>query len=188
MDSNIEFAHIYVNESFSSEHYRAIALLQEEIRSLELKKKTYSTILLIDDYNPTEWLLDLDKLLNELKEQKSLPDFVVLESSLIKYVPELLEIIKNSHSDIPEKKISKNGKYRCSFLLVAWYLLRLGLIKLSSDRNIFYMQNIPTDDFAAKKIINILPQRFMAVERTVNRFMKKINLETIENKNEYRFY
>src|SRR3989344_9263442 len=160
LDYNVEFAHIYGNESFSHEHYQASQILKRKIEELEKNKQSYTTTILIDDYNPSEWILNVDKFLEELKGSHTVPDHLAYESKLVPLKDMVLELsseqIRKGYNRYSNKK---NGRVACSLLVAIWHLTRLGIFSLPKD--LLVNGNKP---FSAKKLVTILPERYHNVE------------------------
>ena len=161
---NIEYAHIYTNEQFNREHLEASWVLNYTIKNLNKKNKSYSTVVLIDNYNPNEHILDENTFLYQLKQNNASPDFVAYEAQL---VPLYEKVLNSIHKKSKRRSIGQYVKTRekipCSFLIVVWDLLRLGLIQ----NGIIYYKNgngKNTKVFIGEKIITILPERFRPVE------------------------
>lgn len=160
VDYNIEYCHIYVNENFTTEHYRAVNLLKTAINDLEKKNLSYTTSVLIDDYNPTEKVLNVKSFIKELDCMGGKADHVVYESKLTRLKDDMLGVMRGKLKRRYQLYINKTGKCPCSFLVAAWYLLRLGIF---TDGQIIKPKK--TKPFAAKQIITILPQRYGSVEK-----------------------
>lgn len=76
VDYNIEFGHIYLNESFSKEHFEGAEIAKKIAQKLKREGKTFCLTLMIDDYNPDEQFLDLEGYLKSSK--KSVPNLILL--------------------------------------------------------------------------------------------------------------
>lgn len=163
---SVEFFHIYSDETINDTHKLSLHYLKEAKKSWSFN---HDLILLIDDYNPTKFILDETELFEYLKSEDCLPDFWAYEKDLVPIAKLLLENVSSS-------KIKKNymgyieqhNKYPCSLLTASWYLVRLGavpgqeIIKSSSDQKF-----IP-----ASKLINILPFDYKPVELRARKLIK----------------
>lgn len=161
VDYNIEYAHIYSNEFFGKEQKESIKELHKAIKRLKKLKKTYVLTVLIDEYNPTEHLLDTEKFLATLEKLNAKPHFLMFESHLARYKDLLLEKMNGKIKKEYKKYIKKHNKVPCSFLIAAWHLKRLGLLKSKNSR---LQQLTEKKQFTANKIITILPKKYQGVE------------------------
>lgn len=165
-DINVEFAHIYTNETISSEHYRAAQILKENKVLWEGTGLDYSVCVLIDDYNPSESFLDVGGFLKELELIEAKPDYVVWESSLVGINGRLLNDMSGKIKREYESYIEKNNKYPCSFLVAVWNLLRLGVYSSDSIESLSGARPFSDkSDYCGKQIISILPARYAGVEK-----------------------
>lgn len=162
VDYNIEYAHIYTDETFGEEQIKSIELLKKIIIKLNKLNKSYTLTVLIDDYNPKEHFLDINNFINKCEELGYKPDFIAFESRLCSDKDLLLKKMSKKMSKEYKNYIKKAGKIPCSFLIAIWYLKRLGLIKTRKN------EVIPLKDkrkpFIGRKIINILPKKYREVE------------------------
>lgn len=158
IEYSIEYSHIYTNETFSKEHTKSIANL---VRYLpDLKKNQYQICVLIDDYNPSEDLLDINKFFNSLKQLQATPDYFAYESKMGEYKDEMLKAIKNNKVRKQyERYISEKNKLPCSFMTGIWYLIRLGVFDPKKS-----IEEKAESFTPSQRLINILPERFRAVE------------------------
>lgn len=161
-DYNLEFAHIYLSDTVSAEHFHGLKEARKFIN--RRPTRTISSTILIDDYNPKTKKLDIDSFLQELKTQGLAPDFVALESKLTRGGQALLKKaydsrIKRSY----ENYIRNHNKYPCSFLIAVWNLIRLGLIPIPDG--LFYQARKSPKSFAAQKIYTILPRYYVTAEQ-----------------------
>lgn len=161
IDYNIEYAHIYSDEFFGKEHKESVKELHKAIKRLKKLKKSYVLSVLIDEYNPTEHMLDTENFLAILKKLDAKPHFLMLESHLARYKNVLLKKMDGKIKREYEKYIKKHNKVPCSFLIAIWHLKRLGLIK---NKNGELQQLTKRKQFTANKIITILPKKYQRVE------------------------
>jgi len=183
VDYNIEFAHIYVNESMTNEHYTAVALVQKKIQELKSTGKSYVTSILIDDYNPSESILNVKKFLKELKSIGVNPDYIVMESSLASYKEIALDEMNGKIKRMYLKYLSNNEKCPCSFLVSIWHLLRLGA--LDSTKIISATSRKP---FQAEGLITILPERYRSVEKRALDIIKSTKFAPLASKTNYLYF
>ena len=161
VDFNIEYAHIYTNESFSDEHLKSIKILQKILQDFKKQNKTYSLAILIDDYNPSESILDVKGFVNKLSEVGAEPDYVGYEAKLASLSEMLIKKLPNRLRKQYLRYINRKNRIPCSLLVTIWHLLRLGL--LESDIK-YFEQLSKHKPFIGKNIITILPARFKNVE------------------------
>lgn len=170
IEYSVEFAHIYSDKKFGREQEKSIAILKKEIIKFLKKDKTYSTCVLVDEYNPEKNTLTTDILLNELDKRNIFPHFIGLESKLVSKKDFLLEHISNRKLRKEyEKYINKNNYVPCSFLVAVWYLYRLGYLDL--HRGIYRCYN-HRNGFRAKKLINILARKYEEPEKKAIEIIK----------------
>ena len=146
---NIEFAHNYADERFGPEHTQSIQTLREVTKELDASKKDYCTTILIDEFNPTVFKLDEDKMLREVERQGGLVSFVGYESKFVQAADLLIQELPKTHLRLeyfhrPQKDVllfeSTEGKvglredyqfaYRHTFVILsaAWALCRFGAL------------------------------------------------------------
>ena len=154
---NIEYFHIYTDETIEARHQEGLDSLKALQQSWSFE---YDKIVLIDNYNPVEHVTSANDVLSHLKNEGMLPDFWAYEGDMIENAKMFLESIKDGklkRSYI--RYIENKGKYPCSLLTATWYLTRLGkfdmtTIQSTSDR--LYMP--------AKRLFNLLPEDYKPVE------------------------
>lgn len=183
-DYNIEFAHIYVNENIASEHYQAIKIAKEKSSELKQQDKGCVLTVLIDDYNSSESILDIDEFLKELEISGAKPDYVVYESKLAQYKDRILNEMSGKLKKRYLRYINGHNKCPCSFLIAIWHLLRLGFLE-----NGHIIHNIDEKPFTAQKIITILPQRYAGIEKKALDIIKSTKFKNlVEDKLDYIFF
>jgi hypothetical protein len=158
---SIEFGHIYTNETFSTEHSNSVKQLKKYLPIVS--DEDYQTCVFIDDYNATEHLLDVPDFLSKLGQEGASPDYYAFEANMSVYKDDMINIIQDKKvRKSYERYINGNGgKLPCSFMTTIWYFVRLGLF----DADGIVKSNNATKSFLpAKSLINILPERFRAVE------------------------
>lgn len=178
---SVEFSHIYTNEAFSEEHRQSIQNLKKYLP--KLKDEDFQTCVFIDNYNSTEDLLNVDDFLRNLKHEGVRPDYYAFEADMAKYTEQLLAIIQDDRlRKSYERYISKKNILPCSFMTSIWYLIRLGVFEKDA-----IVQN--SKDFApAETLINILPERFRAVEAKTLEIINSTNNPDAIGKVDYVFY
>lgn len=165
VDYSIEYSHIYVNEDLSREHLESIEIVKRLINQLDRQGKTYSLSILIDDYNPSEDLLDREDFLKKLELFGLKPDFYVYESRITDYNSYLIKELSGKLGRQYERYINEKPRTPCSFLVASWYLLRLGCFKTNRGT----INKVETrKHFYGRKLINVLPNKFEHVENKSN--------------------
>lgn len=160
IDYSIEYSHIYTNEAFSNEHKQSVAKLKNYLPQLE--GKSVDKVVFIDNYNSTEHLLDIDRFLQSIKEEGVTHDYYVFEADMAPYKDMLLDVIENDKIRREyDRYITNKDKIPCSFMTAVWYLIRLGFFPLNDG--IIHGKN-STEFLPARKVINVLPERFRSVE------------------------
>lgn len=163
VDYNIEFSHIYSDKKFGKEQEESVQILKTKTMNFLKEHKTYSTCVLIDEYNSKNDSLDISILLRELNKRNVFPNFIGLESRLILKKDFLLKNIENKKIKREyEKYINKNNRIPCSFLVAVWYLCRLGYLDLHKE---IYSCYDRSDIFHGKQIINILSEKYENLEK-----------------------
>lgn len=159
-DYNIEFAHIYMNENFTVEHFKSAKLALEKILVLQRQGKMITSTVLIDDYNPTDKILDVKKFVNELDSLGIRPNYLVYESKMVNFKEQLLSEMNERYRRKYLRYMENHDRIPCSFLVAIWHLMRLGIIEIDHVMAIHKAQ-----PFIAHKIITILPQRYGSIEK-----------------------
>ncbi len=159
---SIEFTHIYLSELFSHEHRLSVDIMKRVRDRLDGEDASSNLAVLIDDYNSSDVILDVEEFQEQLARLDATPDFLFYESRLAKYADDLLSAItvpriRRSYS----RYIQSKRQLPCSFMIALWYLLRLGEIKLRSYDELQANSQKP---FVADRLIGILPERFKGVE------------------------
>ncbi len=176
-DVSVEYAHIYTNQKIGDEHRLSLRRLGEIRRNLTEHKRSYSLVIMVDDYSFPDPTFDYDKFINWLAQNGHRPDVVIKESSLRETCDELLEIITDGTLQDDLKRYVREKKYPCSLFIAAWYLLRLGHLK--SD--IFDVAN------QAKTLVNILPTSFKPYEAKGLNIIKNTPFFEAVNDIQYEF-
>ena len=183
-DYNIEFAHIYINENFTSEHYQSCKIAKDKKEELIKQGKNTVFTVLIDDYNPSDNILDIDGFFKEIEALGAKPDYAVYESKLTFYKDTILSEMNGRIKKQYERYICNRGKCPCSFLIAIWHLIRLGLFNTDP-----IIKNLKEKPFAAKKIITILPQRYAGIEKRALEIIESTKYKNlVKNKLDYIFF
>jgi hypothetical protein len=168
-DLSVEYFHIYTDEEINGRHARGLDYLKAIEQAWGFK---YAKIILIDDYNPTEHKTTADQVLNYLKQHEMSPDHWAYEKNLVANAKQLLETISSKRlKDSYHEYIAKHNKYPCSLLTASWYLTRLG--KFDHTEVISQTGSKPKPFKPAKRLVNILPQDYRAVEERAMKLIKK---------------
>ena len=205
LDYNIEFAHIYADEDFGDEQIKSIELLRGVISRLTKAKKTFVTSVLIDDFNPVIFKLNDAKVISIIKKYKVPFDFFAYESKFGEISDKLLREIPNSklkleHFHNPQKEVlflhnksdniglkeqrAFSYKHTCALLAAAWTLCRLGVYDLPKSS----VKNLENKDFAAKKLITILPKKYENSEKKVLDIIRATKFNKMADNIEYVFF
>ncbi|MCX6786118.1 MAG: hypothetical protein NTZ18_04715 [Candidatus Komeilibacteria bacterium] len=171
VDYNIEYAHIYTDQDFNLEQIASIEKTKEIIQDLEKRKKTYSLVVLIDDYHPHQIKFDQQAFVSKLKNFNLMPDYIAFESKLADYKDDILNSLPPKEARELNKYLQKKEKLNCSFLIVGWYLLRLGFLPFKNQLAIKISKN--EKPFCGQEIINILEKKYVSTEVNVSRTIKK---------------
>lgn len=159
-DYSIEYAHIYTDEFFDTQHILSISEMKKVESLLESDDATYSKCILIDNYNPINHTLNTEEFLSELNIRNAIPDYLFYEADLVTFGRITIDYITHRRTKLSyEKYIEKHNVYPCSLLTASWYLVRLGVIKYNKIE-------------PAKKLINILPRTFKEVEEKAKLIIK----------------
>ena len=210
VDYNIEFAHVYSDNRFSLEQKMSSEILEKTIEKLKKKNKTFVSVILIDDYQPSYSYLDVYDFLESVKNSGLSPSYVAYESQLHSLAIKLISLInkKNifdekietkiksnrdtilldttTHSTISLKDeyfIKSNNYIETSVLIAAWYLVRLGIFaKPGLIKETKYTKKIP---FVGENIISIIPKKYKAVDESAKSILActpyKAALKKIQN-------
>ena len=183
IDYSIELSHIYTNERYSEEHRSSVALLKKHEAAFG-KGETQSCVM-IDNYNPTEHLLDVENFFAELKKDGIVPNYFAFEADMIRHRDRLLgdigdNRIYKSYRSYAEKK----DKMPCSFMTAIWYLVRLGIY----DPEGIIMDLEGSEFIPAKQLVSILPERFRSVEMQTQKLLQSIKGQDLAGKVDYYFY
>ncbi len=164
---SVEYAHIYTDEAFGDEQHQGTILARDVI--LTLQPHTVTKVILIDNYNPAMHTLQVSHYLNQLAQAGLAPDGYVFEADMVPHADTMLNhVVDRRLRRSYERYIELKNHFPCSLLAATWYFMRLGIIV--ADSRALGPQAIkllrPADI-----LINILPERFEALERTVDKLI-----------------
>ncbi len=180
----IEFSHIYTDKEFSQAQINSIDFLKDVMQAWSFP---YEKVILFDNYNVGPETISNDVFFEELKKHELLPDFWAFEKDLIKYAPILLDsIVVPKVKRQYETYISNKKSYPCSFLTSIWYLMRLGFIE-DTESIIRSMQG-DKKFVPCKRVVNILANDFMSVEKTAIKLIKSTSFEGAADQIQDLFY
>lgn len=174
-DVSVEYAHIYTNNKIGKDQEVSLKLL-EELKK-ELGGKSFSLVVLVDDYSFPDPTFDYQVFSQWLFEKGFGPDVVMRESQLIPLCDEVLRDIENDDLKEEITDYIKAKKYPCSLFIAAWYLLRLGHLEMAGFNK----------EFNAKKLINILPESFKPFEDKALEILKYGKFPQAAEKVQYKF-
>ena len=197
VDYNIEFGHIFVNEKFCSRQRESSKIAKKFIEQLNKKKKTYSTTILIDDYQPSYSYLDICSFLESVKNLGIAPGYIVYESQLHSLANKLLSLInkKNIIEEKVEIKVKsnkdtlllnhrnmsslslkdeyfakRNDYIETPVLIAAWYLLRLGILqKQGIVKETKYTKKVP---FVGENLLTIIPKQYKPIDTAAKKILE----------------
>lgn len=205
VDINIEFSHIYADEDFSEEHMESIKKLKIYLKNFESHNKTFTTSILIDDFNVSSLKLDEGKFLAKVRSFGVPIDFIAYESKFYGIADEIIKLlpqdkIKTEYFNSIKKEVlvlDNNGKktglrekmvcsqrHTCAILSSAWILCRLGCfgfpkgsIKVLSGKNII-----------AKELLIILPKRYKVSEDKASEIISLTKFSHVLPSIKYDYY
>ena len=143
--------------------------------------------MLIDDYNSTEHLLDIDGFLSELASMGGEPDFYSFEGDMGAYRDQMLDSIEDQRTlNSYTRYINGKNHMPCSFMTAIWYLIRLGYFEADDTviRNKRVREKFELSDY----LINILPSRFKGVEAKAIDLIKATKYREAANNIEQIFF
>ncbi len=187
VDYNIEYAHIYTDEKFGRSQEKSVKVLQRFLKRLKNQKKSYSLVVLIDDYHPPKKSFSITKLIKKLEEFDVKPDFIAFESRLRAKKETFLDSfeIKKEAKKL-NKYFKRKGKISCAFLICIWYLLRLGIIP--DDKKLIRRVSDSKKPFIGKHVVTILPKKYKSVEEKVIEFLKKTKFKKATKRIKTKYY
>lgn len=169
-----------MDEYFDSEKQKSINLMKEKTKELEEKDETYNTCILIDDYNPKKQILNLKDFKKILELQNATPNIFYSETDLADIGIRSLEFVNPKIAKEYRKYIEEKKKVPCSLCIVAWYLLRLGLIQSSDD-------SLKLDSIS-DNIVTIIPLRYQESEKKALKIIKNSEFNNYINNIHYVYY
>ncbi|MCK5234886.1 MAG: hypothetical protein KAJ88_03500 [Candidatus Aenigmarchaeota archaeon] len=190
VDYNIEFAHIYSDQSeLTDEQIKSAEVTKKIIDTLEKNGKSFVLTLLVDEYHPKFHKLNFNRFLKKLEALGVPPTYIGYESRmvsaaklLLKSIPSDMKITSRFHPEIKVNeevtylvygkgkkiKLKTRGnvihfsRYTCALLSTAWVLLRFGVIQAKNAVELTGLTR--PKPFAAANIINVLPRKYEGVE------------------------
>src|SRR5579884_763788 len=82
-DISIEYAHIYTNDKVNQEHDLSLKVLGELEKEFREQNKSYSLVVMVDDYSFPDPSFDYDEFVGWLREKSFSQDVLFRESQLI---------------------------------------------------------------------------------------------------------
>lgn len=165
---SIEFFHVYTDEEIGIAQTRSLEFLQEAKNVWNLQA---STVVMIDNYNPTEHTLSVDDVMAYLDKEGCKPDYWAFEADLVKNAETLMANLTNDHLARNYRSyIVKHDKYPCSLLTATWYLTRLGVF----DPNGVIRQGAASEPYEPTQyLLNILPEVYKPIEKRAHELIDK---------------
>lgn len=185
-DYNIEFAHIYADTIFGREQLSSINVFNRLAKRLSRDNKSYVSSVMIDEYSPDFKILNEQKYFAKLKELNASPDYLAYESHLKDIAWRIISLMSGKSGREYKKYVNQKNKLPCSLLVAAWYLLRLGLID-STDK-VYKRVSNTSRPFYASKIINILPKKYIGVEKKAIAIIKATRFKDIIHDIKYIYF
>ncbi len=190
VDYNIEFAHIYSDQSsLTDEQIKSANATKKLIERIAGSNKSFVLTLLVDEYHPKFHRLNFNLFLKRLDKMGVPPTYIAYESKMVSAARLLLKSIPHDMKStirfhpkiIINEKITSltlgNGKrikiktrgdvihfsrYSCALLSCAWVLLRFGVIQAKNAVELTGL-TVPKP-FAGRNVINVLPGKYADVE------------------------
>lgn len=177
-DLSVEYAHIYTNSDISEEQRFSLEILSKTKNELKKKDKSFSFVVLVDDYSFPDPTFDYASFVTWLSKEGYKPDFIFRESQLIPVCDEVIRNVKDEKIKNQLVEYIKTKKYPCSLFIAAWYLVRLGNIK----------HPLFKDEIIAKEILNILPESFKPFEEKALEIIANTSFAGQERKIKYEYF
>jgi hypothetical protein len=180
---SVEFFHIYTDETIGSIHTRSIEYLKE---TRDIWNVDASTVILIDNYNPTTHTLTPDDVIKYLDAEGCKPGYWAYEASLVANAEKLLGSLTDGHLERNYRRyIINHDKYPCSLLTATWYLTRLGIFE---PRGIIQKCAADEEYVAAQYLINILPEVYKPIEKRAHELISASKYASYSNYIQALFY
>lgn len=181
----VEYFHIYTDEKIEMRHEIGVEYLKAIETSWDI---SYKRIIMVDNYNPTEHVLDIETVLDYLESKDMAPDFWAYEGDLVTNAQLLLDALTSSKLKKNYLQyIAKHNKYPCSLLTATWYLTRLGrfsaegIIHGSDPEKAIVYEPV-------ERLINLLPQDYKPVEQRARELILKSKYSEDAEKIQDLFY
>jgi hypothetical protein len=171
---SIEYAHIYTNNKIGEEHALSLKILGE----VKGDRANSSLVVMVDDYSFPDASFDYEEFSGWLTKSGFAPDIMIRESVLIPLCDEVLVLVESPKLKEEITDYIKTKKYPCSLFIAAWYLIRLGCLPVSFFR----------EEFAAKKLLNILPLSFKPFEDKALEIISSTKFRDRVDDIEYKFF
>lgn len=153
-DFSVEISHIYTNSQIPTEQQLSQSLAIPLVKGYQAENKTYSLVVMVDDYSFPDPDFDYEAFLAWLSDQDTPVDHMIRESQLIPVCDEVVKQLSDPLRHEITDYVQNKRKYPCSLFIAAWYLLRLG--KIDSP--------LLAKELTAKRLVNILPESFQPFE------------------------
>ncbi len=170
---NIEIAHIYVdNKKLGKEQLESISalfkLFADNRNDISLATATIGVW--IDDYNPIEKKLDIEKYIIEVSQLIKV-DYVTSEKAVAETYDFFRNILDPKDRFYYDNYLLKKKKLPCSLVTAMWYYYRM---RGAENKNVF-LHDIRKEPayFACEYIVNVLPKKFANSESKVHDIFKK---------------
>lgn len=180
-DYNVEFAHIYSDEQFSKEQLLSIERAKVVAKDIAAKKAAF--VVLVDNYNPKEVdALNIQDYISTVEKFfSSKIAFVALEADLCKGAMALHNEMQGRLQKSYGSYIEKRKKIPCSLLTAYWYLVRLGVYSPPQEFDREWR-------YSAKRIINILPDKYIDIEKKTCKIIENTKHKNVVGKIESIFF
>lgn len=163
MHVNIEYAHIYGDQSPAEEQQRATECVKRLIKGIN-KDDSFCLTVLIDEYHPQQQSLLLHDYIDFLDSHGVRPHYVVLESDLRKLAYKVLYSIPADERKSLCRWMNKKDAFPCSLLTATWYLVRLNMFGSIPMIEIGSLLN-GAQRFFGDHLITVLPKSYMENEK-----------------------
>lgn len=173
---SVEFFHIYTDEEISPVQTRSLEFLLAAKDAWNLDS---STVILIDNYNPTNHILTSEDVFDFLETKGCRPDYWAYEGDLVANAENLLASLTDGHLERSYRSyIGRKGKYPCSLLTATWYLTRLGVFSPEGVMT----KCVAVEDFKpAQYLINILPEVYKPIEKRAHELIESSSYASSSN-------
>ena len=176
MDYSVEFAHVQadkLDELPSDEQTETCKQLLWVLEEIDRKQESWVTVILVDDYNfELKAIRTMKSTYFQTIKKSGYPImYVAWESMLNEPAKFLLATLQETKRKNLQRYISKREHIPCSLQIAAWDLIRLGAIPAAEGLLTQFFSRSPI--FVARKVINILPQRFEIYENEAKKIIEE---------------